>query len=848
MSQGRSPRDNWRHQTGSPARGSSSATSGSSKRRRFLLLLIPCLIALGTVFAFPFFIRPKPEPLFLSLCVAEYDAPEGWPINAWAQQDGEALKQHFPNGTLAFQSQEGEGMLREIDQLAERAAKNRNQPAVVHLCALASASDEEVFLLPAKVTPGMPGIPLARVLESVGKIGGHRLLILDLRPVAEPRLGQLGDELTRTLHAQLKRAEEKGDLPYFVFAQSVPAEYPYVSPELRHGVLGEFLHRGLLGYADGWSESKEKDRQVSALEVVRYTRARTAHWLLKHEAMPQVPVLYGQSDDFVLLSLAKENVPVDEVIAADEGLKLETWELLDRWKREGAIHRVPRTERQLEETIRTAERRLQGGVPRELVERDLGRLIPKLEEQRKALALKPFPIVRRNKEPKPGPKEPDLTKLAALLAQIQNLPKAKGEEFRAKLAPLWETPPEAAPYDAVVGAVMKAIVEGKDPSLEQLKLYLELLKGFKPPAEGNEVALLSFFAGEGLKYRDIWPAGTIRAVLRAALAAEELTSLDGRAQRIVIEDLGQADQDFRQAMLSLFEPNELLWGESVAKLTALPDRYKVLAQRSSEYAKAMAEWEEVTNLLPSAAETVWLDSLGRGEKAWTDLVVKVRLLQEAIAGKADSATLSRATEGMVIQRGQWLELAREVPSSPVELRRRLNWLLWSAKERQDLTAKANEAALKKAREVLAEEVSASGDIRQKPDTDEAKLAAQRATRANELVKLAGGQSVAPGGWRQALAEQWVERYGKAKTPQERESFAWLIHPNDLPAIPETASGARNDPAPEVRKQAEQAWARWLANQRWRPLAEALQTQTAPAAKAYATELTETVRKLATWIP
>ena len=64
---------------------------------------------------------------------------------------------------------------------------------------------EGVALLPAKADPDnrRTWLPLSRILDSVKKFRGQRLLILDLRPVADLRLGQRGDELAPALHTEL---------------------------------------------------------------------------------------------------------------------------------------------------------------------------------------------------------------------------------------------------------------------------------------------------------------------------------------------------------------------------------------------------------------------------------------------------------------------------------------------------------------------------------------------------------------------------------------------------------------------------------------------------------------------
>src|SRR5262245_46063321 len=364
----RSPLDDWKHQAAGARPTRPGAPAQSKRRSRLLFALIPLLLAGGTALGLLFYIRSKPEPQFLSLSVVEYDK---WPNNAFAEQDGKGLRdEFFPNGKVVSQGQERADMiLGELAALGDRAGKNPSQAVVIHVCALAAVDRGEVAILPAKADPGNPGtwLPLGQLLDAVGKIGGHRLLILDLRPVGEPRLGQAGDELAPELHAQLSKAEKADRLPYIVVAQCVPAEYPYVSPELRRGVLAEYLRRGLAGGAD---QAGNGDGQVSAEELVAFARSGVAHWLARHQAPAVAPARYGRGSDFELVSVPKNRPPDDpiEEAPADPPKIAEQWKALDGWQARGVLHQAPRTLRQLSEAVVRADRQWAGGIPADLVE------------------------------------------------------------------------------------------------------------------------------------------------------------------------------------------------------------------------------------------------------------------------------------------------------------------------------------------------------------------------------------------------------------------------------------------------------------------------------------------------
>jgi len=847
------PRDDWKHAT-APRPGRPGAPAKPRRRSRLVVAVIPLLAAVGIAVALFFLLRPEPKPLFLSLYVAEYDA---WPVNSWAKQDGEALKQHFQNGRVASQSQEGDALLRELEPLGDHAAKERGQAVVVHICALAVADGTGVSILPAKAVPGSPAtwLTLSRVLEEVGKIGGRRFLILDLRPVADPRLGQDGNTLAKALHDQLAAAEADARLPYIVFAQCAPAEYPFVSPELQRGVLAEFLERGLSGYADGWNEGKTQDKQVSAQELIAYTRKRMAHWLVHHQAPANLPVAYGKNEDFVLTTVPQGDLPGEptmEPAETSEQVK-KAWARIDGWRAAGAHRKTPRTFRQLEATVARADRLASGGADVTVVETDLGNRVARLEEQRKSLDLSPYPIATVGRARRIGiAKESEVAVALQSLIKELRQPGAKSEELKGKLAPFWEKPPEPAPFDATVSTLLQAVVDGNDLGPEQLKGYLEALQGLK--AAHLEVSILALFTDPNIMYRKVWPAGAPRAAVRAAIAAERAGAADGRTLKRIERPLTEADGDYRKALLMLFEADRAKWNEAVIVMTGLPARYEVISRFADALERAMLEWEESISLLLDFGDFAPDHPLTRQatDQAWTDLVTKTRRLRDAIDG-AGVDDLDRQADEVRAQRQKTMSLLREVPAavSPTELRKRLRTSVWTVEERQRLAAQASALAIDLAQRSLREDVPvATGDARS-PSAAEprsAEAAARRLRRAGDLLALAGEPLPEPNGWRAALAEKLVARYRKETDPAARERFAWLIHPDDLPATPETPAGPRNDPAADARRNAELAMAGWLADKRYRPLADELNKQPAEAAKALARDLYEAARRLNAWRP
>src|SRR5205823_3252072 len=91
----------------------------------------------------------------------------------------------------------------------------------------------------------------------------------------------------------------------------------------------------------------------------------------------------------------------------------------------------------------------------------------------------------------------------------------------------------------------------------------------------------------------------------------------------------------------------------------------------------------------------------------------------------------------------------------------------------------------------------------------ADLAQRRVRRANDLLALAVRDPAGLGtgaDMRRALVDRLLERYGSEASPAVRERFAWLIHPADLPALPDAQGGAANDPGAQARRDAEREFA------------------------------------------
>ena len=268
-------------------------------------LLFAALV--GVVIGLILFIRPDPKVVFLSIPVTQYEDPN-WPVNPWAQRMARR-SQNFTGGRVLFHSQERDLIVRELKQLADRSRKeDEGRPVVVHFCANALVRDGVVYVLPGKARPGDPTtwLRIDELLDLFRNVEGKRLLILDLRPVVDPRLGGLVNDLSETLRHRLDQLEKSGDLPFAVICANGPGTHAYGSSELRRGLFGWFLDRGLAGHADGWNGSREQNKRVNVLELMDFAGNHTEHATRLLNLPDLAPARFGSDKDFVVLAVPQK--------------------------------------------------------------------------------------------------------------------------------------------------------------------------------------------------------------------------------------------------------------------------------------------------------------------------------------------------------------------------------------------------------------------------------------------------------------------------------------------------------------------------------------------------------------
>ncbi len=803
----------------------------------------------GVVVGLLTYLRPAPKPIFLSLAITEY-ADRNFPVNAFAQQDSEALRKLFGTDSVqAFQSQERDLMLRELNQLADRSrGADKGRPIIVHLSANAIVQDSAVYIVPGNGKSGAAAscIRLEELLDAIKRIQGERLLLLDLKPVVDARLGILVDNLPDRIQETLTRLEQANDLPFQVIVSCGPGSLPLVSREIARSAFGWFLDRGLAGAADGCNPGNSKDDRVSSQELGAYTRDNVFAFS-NRLGQPQLPAIYGKGNDFVLLPVPQGGAPLAAKPAAAEAYPewlLAYWKERDQWREQGAHRRLQRTFRHLESILLRAELRWLGGADAEKSQREtadeiqelravkqrfadpvppphsLGRAEKKAIENRREVEAALQPIIDRIKA-SPVPNMADL-------AELQKLRMA----LAAREKPL--------PAEAVAALIFASAFETKELTVDQLKQLVLTLQSLPYVPKYVETLMLRFVTEVEPRRLKLWAPepGTIQRILLAAQAAEKAIPADGRALPWLRKDLEETDALRRDAMglLLMAEADER--DRARQQLDNCLKRYADIAEAGRGLENALREFDETRMFLADWAGFEAPDEKIQQEldTLWASIVGECRellpLLKLPPPQQLPNAQLLLNKANDLERRRERAAALVKVPTSAsaIDLQHWLRWPFWTADQRNQSAAQMRESGLAPVEQALQTEKPANIAA---PSVDPAKRAAtaiRRARQAIDLLTLAGDADAGKleaklavatknpdsqmiGELGQMISRRWSEQlpetYRQSTKLVGQVRTGWAIHPFDLPAIPRAGDKFPRDAAAEFYRQQQKGLAGWL---------------------------------------
>jgi hypothetical protein len=856
------PQDVWKN----PAQGSpATRTGGGSRRRWFAAALLVVLIG-GTIAGLLVYLWPDPAPVLLAIPVTAYEHPD-WQPNPWAEADARGFLEHAGGeGTQTFQAQEKQAILRELNRAADDA---RGRPLVVFISALGIAESGKVHLLPGGARPDDPGTWLALddLLSPIRRATAPRLLILDIRPVTDPRGVLTGEDVNEALDAALARLEQAGDLPFFVLTANTPPEGANVLRPLHRTAFGLALAQGAGGEADGWNPERKRDGRVSVRELAAYTRELTHHISVVAKLPAQLPRLHGTGTDFDVFHVPRGGpAPLPSSADAEpypDWLQA-AWKDRDSWLVDRLQLRAPRVPRNLTLTATRAEQRwLAGGDP-EAIKATFDASASRLREVRATLTALSQPVgsVARAKR-KPGVNPTAAREaLQGVFNRIVELPGPDRDKALATaMAAAWEKPGDTEPFDGAAAAIFSFAKNLEKPSAEQMKQLAILAGGFKPrPPRHAELVEIALIGGMPPDRTELWPPGTVLLMLDVASLAEEAAAFDGRFLPWVKATLAKADEVRRKAVRDLCDPKatDKLRRAAFADLEAVRADYAAIRAATDALTEARTEYEETRAVLADLAVNFPFEALALPEvaaKTWTDLTEDFLRVRRMLAVPAaprlpDSGELSRAAQSLRANRVALLAMLRVPDSGGIrQLETLLRWPDWSQAERTKLLARLAEADRTAVRQVLdtwpkeppAREPGAVPKANPRMPGELARtlrrwLAILRATDAPaagdlvaELDRLGADPSAAAVAQlarkvRIALRRPFADAYAGAD-PIRQADIGWAVDPDDVPAFAQPGTPGPANPELPDQRTAEAEFHEWLARTRYTADASAFASST-----------------------
>jgi hypothetical protein len=644
--------------------GAGPGVHSPDRRLKIFFLLVAMLALAGVLLAWPLFLRPARPPFFLTIPITEYSELT-LPANSLAEQDSDALLRHFPDrAAKVFYCQERHLLMKELDDLPNRG----DSAVVVHLRAHAVSKDGDVFLLPGNADLGDPNtwLSLRDVLRSIRKCPArHRLLLLDvMRPIAAAPLGVLADDVAGQVHALLEK--DDGDR-LLILCACGPGQVSFVSEDMQQSVFGYYLSEGLSGRADGCNPAGNRDGRVSVNELVAYVQERVDAWARINRNARQTPVFWQmglpRGDDFELVVLSRQPEARD-LETADTVKPLPAW-LRDGWKvRDGwwddeSFRIAPRVFRRLEATLLRAEQRWRGGIPAELVRRDLETDLRRFRDQVQKARAVPQPRPRSLALAATMGLKPDdavTDAVRALLTKLDNV--AKPEEMdgpRKQFLGKFKDKPEAV----VWAAFELAVADPKPGWIEFLNGLLQASPSRPQFVETLFLDRLARFKAEHKLDDKKWPRDAVRRALQVVREAEQVAAGDPRALPWARDQIRQAMARRHEAEKPLFADSSALWAQAASELDRVEAEFKQINRSLAILREAQRVYDEAMVLLPGYVACL-LDRRefdARDQASWNQAVASARELARLLA-KPDQQALRDIDDQSSILRGRLESLGR----------------------------------------------------------------------------------------------------------------------------------------------------------------------------------------------
>jgi hypothetical protein len=660
MADRHNPPRGWRgtSSAGTPEAGAGHRPQKSGKSRQIFTILAVMLALIGIVAGFLYLLRPSAKPYFVPIFITEYKQRQ-IPVNSQAEHDRQALADgnYFENQST-FGSQEKDQLVKVLAKLNER---KPSDALILYVCAFARASEKgEVLLLPGDFNSDYPqsAVPLRDALQMVRECpASHKLVILDtMRPLADPRLGVLTDDIASRIAEELKSVEDPHRM---VLLSCSPGQVSMASEDLGRSVFGYYVEEGLRGWADGTNSEEKRDGHVSARELAEFVKRRVDRWTEHNLDTRQTPLLLPKDskEDFLITALEhgkpQPELPAPELPEYPELLK-KAWKIRDEAWDDGAYQLAPRAFRELEAALIRAEMQWRGGMDLERLKKDLeggqgplDRFQDQLKQVRELFlgSSRPLTEVRSLTLAQALGEKPDPAVMAAvkeITAKANDLLKGKPQEADAALKKLIDESQEKCKGKqfSVACAVFDQAKEDANPTVAKIRFLAALLQSQDPQPRYVETLAIYRWADLAVSLRN-WPMATVHRSL-ILVAQGELAVSRPRALPWVRSLLDDAAQDRHNAELFLWTPGCVSLAAAENQLKQATEKYDKIIDFEETLLQAHQSLDEAMIRLP--AYLAYLEFPRHLDETWREAAQSAFELREVLAQYPNSKQKAALSE------------------------------------------------------------------------------------------------------------------------------------------------------------------------------------------------------------
>jgi hypothetical protein len=632
------PRD-WRgaQPSGTPASGSSPRRAPKSNKPKQIFTILIAIVALAGSVAGLIYVLGKPsQPYFVPLFITEYNAHQ-MPVNFLAEPDSQALLDgNYFEHLSTFGHQEKDQVRDEFRKLSDRKS---SETVVLYLCAFARSNEKgDVLLLPADYKPDDPetAVSLRAALKMLkDSPAGHKLLILDtMRPLADPRLGILADDVPSRISDILNDADLK-DPHRLVLLSCSPGQVSLASEDLGRSIFGYYLEEGLRGWADGALPNSNRDGHVSARELAEFVKLRVDRWADHNRGARQTPILLPKdsNEDFPLVALIQSKAQ-PEVLAPEQATYpaslIAAWKERDEAWDDESYQLCPRGFREFEADLLKSERQWRGGRKLEVWEPklkvQLDRFRGQLKQAREFFQGEPRSLTLARALGRKT--DPGVTaSLKEILAKSIDLPKDKSQEADAAIKKFISDEKNKAKSFDIACAAFDLAKNDSDPTAGKIRFLAQVLHSLDSPPRFVETQAI-FRLEEMANSTSKWPTSTVRLALDVIYKGELAIS---RPQEFpwLRGLLDEYSQDRHAGEVFLWTSGCVSMNDADGQLKKAADELEIVVQFQKTLLQAERSLDEAYIRLP--AYLPYLEGTGHSDDTWRSAAQTAQELHDALA-------------------------------------------------------------------------------------------------------------------------------------------------------------------------------------------------------------------------